>query len=75
MKGCVCKNDLRKTNGLCYVSKWKYMYIHMLISICVLLLATCSSHRGCSTSIDELRAGIVNNKQQPHDLTYVAKRT
>ena len=27
MKGCDCKNDLRKTNGLCYVSKWK-IYVH-----------------------------------------------
>ena len=49
------------------------MYLNILINIRAFSLATDSSNRGCATSIDELRAGIVN-KLQPHDLTYVIKR-
>ena len=50
------------------------MYLNILLNIRTFSLATDSSNRGCATSIDELRAGNVNNKLQPHDLTYVIKR-
>ena len=44
------------------IDKHSYMFAgHVFIELCV------------SASIDELRAGIVNNKLTPYDLTYAIK--
>ena len=49
------------------------MYLNILINIRI-FAGYGFIESWLTTSIDELRAGIVNNKLQPYDLNYVIKR-
>ena len=58
-----------------YIYIYIYIYVPQYIDKHSYIFAGYGFIEPClTTSIDELRAGIVNNKLQPYDLTYVIKR-